>query len=101
MLPPDRSDFDLLQFKFLNPISPQERLGLDGKILTQTLHPLPKSQRRPPASEEALRGDSTKLFLYPEGGEDSPEEGEESEEDPLEGLHSEIYIKPEPTDETL
>ena len=70
----------------------------DGRS-QQTIHPLPKSQRRPPASEEALRGDSTKLFPYPGDGGDSPEEDEEAGEDPLEGLQDELGLKGEVEEE--
>ena len=83
MFLPDRSDSDLFSSSFLNLTPPQERLGVNGDILTQTLHPLPKSQRRPPVSEGSPRADSTKLFLHPEDDEESPEEVGEDPLDPL------------------
>ena len=49
----------------------------------EILHPLPKSQRRPPESEESPRADSTKLFLHPEDDEDRTEEVGEDPLDPL------------------
>ena len=72
----------------------QDLLGLKGDILTDTLHPLPRSRRRSKLSDEAeaapLRS-CTDLYLVPVAGEDS-EAGYE-DEDPL--LECDIIVKEE------
>ena len=76
----------------------QDLLGLKGDILTDTLHPLPRSRRRSKLSDEAeaapLRSalrSCTDLYLVPVAGEDS-EAGYE-DEDPL--LECDIIVKEE------
>ena len=88
----------------------QERLGLEGDILTDSLHPLPRSRRRSKPSDEAEEavptraksqrrskpwtgleeGDCADLNLLPGPGEDA-----EAVTDPLLELECDLIVKEE------
>ena len=81
----------------------QARLGLEGDILTDILHPLPGSRRRS-RSPELQAGTETDLYLLPGTPQLAQADVEaETDEDPLLECdlvvkEEEIYIKSEPAD---
>ena len=87
----------------------QDRLGLEGDILTDNLHPLPGSRRRSKSPGEAGKGGgggaSTDLYLLPGTAQMAEADYEAETEDPLLECNlilkeetEEIYIKSEPAD---
>ena len=80
----------------------QERLGLDGDILTDNLHPLPGSRRRSKSPGEDGKaeggggGYSTDLFLLPGSAQLAEAEYEAETEDPL--LECNLIVKEETED---
>ena len=70
----------------------QEHLGLDGSIPTDSLHPLPKSQQRPPkTSIKLLRKGRTASTL---GNLEAEEDPPSFTGDPVDA----VYIKSEPSE---